>query len=148
MGTNHQQGVKKLQCRLQSLELCHIQLIWVQSLCFACRLRKFPWAGQFFTPLPCESWWVDGERMGRVSSGWVGVTGGKMEGEDQWGSMAEKKRCKSQRELKRQNERASVVSCVLSSLGLASSLSGFNLKLMIYSWEGWKRQTMAKSLIL
>lgn len=58
------------------------------------------------------------------------------------------KRCKSQRELKGQNERASVVSCVLSSLGLASSLSGFNLKLMIYSWEGWKRQTMAKSLIL
>lgn len=90
MGTNHQQGVKKLRCRLQSLELCHIQLIWVQSLCLACRLRKFPWAGQFFAPLPYESRWVDGEGKGWVSSGWVGVTGGKMEGEDQWGSTGEK----------------------------------------------------------
>lgn len=56
-----------------------------------------------------------------------------------------KKKCKSQRELKRQNERASVLSCALSSLGLAFTLfSGFNLKLMIYSWEGWRSQTVAR----
>lgn len=67
------------------------------------------------------------------------MTEGEMQGEDQGGSTG-KRKCKSQRELKRQNERASVVSCVLSSLGLASCLSGFNLKLMIYFWEGWKSQ--------
>lgn len=52
-------------------------------------------------------------------------------------------KCRSQREPQGQNERASVVSSVLSSLGLASSVSGFNLKLLIYFWEGRKCQIMA-----
>lgn len=51
------------------------------------------------------------------------ATEGKMEGEDQHSSTVEKKECKSQRKLERQNGRASVVSSVVSSLGLTSSLS-------------------------
>ncbi len=137
MGTNHQQGVKKLQCRPKSLERCHIQLIWVQSLCRVCRRRKFPWAGRFNCPLRR---WVDDERKGWVS-GWSGWQ--KVRWKVKINEVQQQKKCKSRRELTRQNEGASVVSCLLSSLGLASSVSGFNLRLMINSREGWKSQIIA-----
>lgn len=70
----------------------------------------------------------------RVEWSGVRVRGRKMWGEDHRHS-EKKKRCLSQREVKRQNERASVVSCTVSTLDVAPSLS---IYLMIYFWNEWK----------
>lgn len=110
MGTNHQKGVWKLQ-QLSGLWTDSVLLTPV-FMC-ACHLRKFLWVGLCccFLTVPCLVS-ISGEELAQ----W------KMQHGRWRPARFSIKKNKSQRKLKRQSERAAVVSRVVSSLTLTSCL--------------------------